>query len=281
MCHRIEPLTIEEVEEALANLARHGRATLHRSAPPTPAPTAPSEVPDGTFQPQPPQAGPAQAYPGASVPIVVAGPGSGGGRQPEDPGLKAAVMTWGFWSQHPKPAGRPNPPDGPAGAPGCGGSDPCTPPDAPPAALPAEKVVAASKLVFNTRLDTGVRQLRAGRGMWADAMANGRCLVPVRAFYENGPAPIRRPFRFSLVGSTVFLLAGIAEDGRFSIVTTSPNSRVAPVHNRMPLVLAPGESHLWLAGDLRDPAVLGRLADRGSVALDATADEPQGNGSRG
>ena len=263
MCHRIEPLTIEEVEEALANLARHGRATLHRSAPPTPAPTAPSEVPDGTFQPQPPHAGPAQAYPGASVPIVVAGPGSGGGRQPEDPGLKAAVMTWGFWSQHPKPAGRPNPPD------------------APPAALPAEKVVAASKLVFNTRLDTGVRQLRAGRGMWADAMANGRCLVPVRAFYENGPAPIRRPFRFSLAGSSVFLLAGIAEDGRFSIVTTSPNSQVAPVHNRMPLVLAPGESHLWLAGDLRDPAVLGRLADRGSVALDATADEPQGNGSRG
>ena len=281
MCHRIEPLTIEEVEEALANLARHGRATLHRSAPPTPAPTAPSEVPDGTFQPQPPQAGPAQAYPGASVPIVVAGPGLGGGRQPEDPGLKAAVMTWGFWSQHPKPAGRPNPPDGPAGAPGGGGSDPRTSPDTPPAALPAEKVVAASKLVFNTRLDTGVRQLRAGRGMWADAMANGRCLVPVRAFYENGPAPIRRPFRFSLVGSTVFLLAGIAEDGRFSIVTTSPNSRVAPVHNRMPLVLAPGESHLWLTGDLRDPAVLGRLTDRGSVALDATADEPQGNGSRG
>ena len=226
MCHRIEPLSLEEVEQALANLAHRGRATLHRS---------PSAA--------------VQAYPGSPVPVIVA-----------DPGLRAAVMSWGFWGRRPTPTGRTDPS---SDAPGAG------------------KVVAASKLVFNTRLDTGARQLREGRGMWAKAMAHGRCLVPVRAFYEDGPAPVRTPYRFSLAGSPVFLLAGIAEDGRFSIVTTVPNAGVAPVHNRMPLALAPGESRLWLTGNLGDPAVLGRLADRGAVSLvaettaDRTASHPE------
>lgn len=34
--------------------------------------------------------------------------------------------------------------------------------------------------VFNTRLDTALAQLRDGRGMWAEAMATGRCPVPCR-----------------------------------------------------------------------------------------------------
>ncbi len=61
----------------------------------------------------------------------------------------------------------------------------------------------------------------------------------------------------------MFLLAGIAQEGRFSIVTTAPNRWVAPVHNRMPLVLGPGESRVWLEGDF------GALADRGTVELEA------------
>lgn len=263
MCHRIEPLTVEELREALANLARHGRATLRREAPQmADAPRRPADTTrnGGVLEPRP-----QQAYPGSTVPVVV-----------EDPGLRAAVMSWGFWNPHPASTGRT-----------CQAAGRSTPAGPAPEGSAAQgagragKVVAKSKLVFNTRLDTGVRQLREGRGMWAQAMASGRCLVPVRAFYEDGPAtgsprpaPIRRPFRFTLAGSSVFLLAGIAEDGRFSIVTTAPNSRVAPVHNRMPLVLAPGESRLWLAGDLRDPAVLGRLADRSRVVLDVAEEEP-------
>lgn len=40
--------------------------------------------------------------------------------------------------------------------------------------------------VFNTRMEFALEQLRlGGRGMWAKAIAQGRCLVPVRAFYEG------------------------------------------------------------------------------------------------
>ena len=97
------------------------------------------------------------------------------------------------------------------------------------------------------------------RGMWAKAIAEGRCLVPVRAFYESHATervvsertgkPVRRQYLFRLPGARAFLLAAVREGDRFSIVTTTPNASVAPIHNRMPLVLGPGESGMWLGPD--------------------------------
>ena len=107
--------------------------------------------------------------------------------------------------------------------------------------------------------------------MWAEAIQHGRCLVPVRAFYESHATervesertgkPVRRQYRFRLPGARAFLLAGVQAEGRFSVVTTSPNASVAPVHNRMPLVLGPGESGIWLGADFA------RLADRSAIHL--------------
>ena len=92
--------------------------------------------------------------------------------------------------------------------------------------------------------------------MWAKAIAGGRCLVPVRAFYEGRMTervesertgrPVRQQYLFRLPGAKAFLLAAVREGDRFSIVTTRPNASVAPVHDRMPLVLGPGESSVWL-----------------------------------
>ena len=124
--------------------------------------------------------------------------------------------------------------------------------------------------VFNTRIESALEQLRLGRrGMWAKAIAEGRCLVPVRAFYETHATetvasektgrPVKRQYLFRLPGARAFLLAAVREGDRFSIVTTRPNASVAPVHDRMPLVLGPGESSVWLGPEFA------RLADRSSV----------------
>lgn len=134
---------------------------------------------------------------------------------PEGDGLAVARLTWGFPLD-----GRPN-------------------------------------AVFNTRIESALEQLRLGRrGMWAKAIAEGRCLVPVRAFYEGHMTervesertgrPVRRQYLFRLPGARAFLLAAVREGDRFSVVTTRPNASVAPVHDRMPLVLGPGESSVWL-----------------------------------
>ena len=126
--------------------------------------------------------------------------------------------------------------------------------------------------VFNTRIESALEQLHRGRrGMWAKAIAEGRCLVPVRAFYEGHMTervpspmtgkPIRRQYLFRLPHSRAFLLAAVQSDGKFSIVTTAPNASVAPIHDRMPLVLGPGESNVWVGKDFS------RLADRSTLKL--------------
>lgn len=127
--------------------------------------------------------------------------------------------------------------------------------------------------VFNTRIESALEQLRRGRrGMWAKAIAEGRCLVPARAFSEGNATekaisektgkPVRRQYRFRLPGARAFLPTAVQQDGRFSIVTTKPNASVAPVHDRMPLVLGPGESNVWIGSGFA------RLADRGLLRLD-------------
>lgn len=102
--------------------------------------------------------------------------------------------------------------------------------------------------------------------MWAKAIAHGRCLVPVRAFFESS-APervvservgrsVRRQHRFCLPGARAFLLAAVQQEGRFSIVTTVPNASVVPVCDRMPLVLGSAETGMWLG--TRFPVLAGR-----------------------
>lgn len=130
--------------------------------------------------------------------------------------------------------------------------------DAPPG--------AKSRYVFNTRIETALSQARSGRGLWARPIAHGRCLVPVRSFYESWTKAPPRPGTqvcFTMPGHQVFLLAGVCWDGRFSVVTTPPNAVVSPMHSRMPLVLGPGESSVWLGPHYAT------LTDRSAISLEA------------
>lgn len=143
--------------------------------------------------------------------------------------LKAQELIWGFASTQPKRQGR----------------------------------------VFNTRIETALSQLQEGYGMWVNPITRGRCLVPVRAFYESwtepgSPAPDGKvAVRFTSEGHRIFLLAAVMKDGEVSIVTCPPNGDVGPVHSRMPLVLGPGESSIWLGPGFP------KLADRSQIHLAA------------
>lgn len=122
---------------------------------------------------------------------------------------------------------------------------------------------SSSRLLFNTRIETAVKHVQEGRGLWANAMAHGRCLLPVRGFFEHDTMGAERgvQVRFTLPGHGVFLLAAIHENGRFSVLTTRPNADVAPIHRRMPIVLGPGESSIWLGDGYEG------LADRSRLPL--------------
>lgn len=110
-------------------------------------------------------------------------------------------------------------------------------------------------LVFNARIESAL----SGSGLWNQAIEDGRCIVPVRAFYEtrnvDEGARGRKPqYRFSNAGGTALLLAGLCLNDRFVLVTCEPDAVVGRVHSRMPLSLTASEALAWLdrSTDARD-----------------------------
>jgi putative SOS response-associated peptidase YedK len=93
-----------------------------------------------------------------------------------------------------------------------------------------------------------------------------RCLVPADAFYEwkaNGKT--KQPYAFAMRDRHPFAFAGLWENWKdqasaewirtFTILTTKPNDIVAPLHDRMPLILEPRDYDHWLDPEC-DPASL-------------------------
>jgi putative SOS response-associated peptidase YedK len=93
-----------------------------------------------------------------------------------------------------------------------------------------------------------------------------RCLLPADGFYEwgavqaagDGEHSRRLPQRIGMADGSLFGLAGIyerwlSEDGEVldscAIVTTEANALVMPIHDRMPVIVAPEHYERWL-----DPA---------------------------
>ncbi len=118
--------------------------------------------------------------------------------------------------------------------------------------------------IINARAETLARR-PAFRGL----LSKRRCLVPADGFYEwRREGRLRSPMRFTLRGGGPFAFAGLWDrwlqpDGTplysFTIVTTSPNSLLEPVHNRMPVILRPEDEARWLDPASADPATLSPL----------------------
>ncbi|MGK4008441.1 SOS response-associated peptidase family protein [Sorangium sp. So ce1036] len=119
-----------------------------------------------------------------------------------------------------------------------------------------------------------------------DAFAARRCVIPADGFYEwTGPRGARRPTWFHPAGGGLLRLAGLYQPAkdpdagdtgvRFTILTTDASGDVAEVHDRMPVLLAPGDVDLWLgAGGGVDPEqieALLRPAPRGTLAARAVS----------
>jgi putative SOS response-associated peptidase YedK len=98
-----------------------------------------------------------------------------------------------------------------------------------------------------------------------------RCLVPATGFLEwqkEGKRAI--PHYFHLPRDPLFAFAGLYDtwkDARgmphrtFAIITTKPNALVAPIHDRMPVILHHADEDRWLDPDLHDAAVLTPLLE--------------------
>lgn len=83
------------------------------------------------------------------------------------------------------------------------------------------------------------------------AFARRRCLVPATGFYEWRRTAGQKggaPFYFTPTDEAAcpFVFAGLWDADEFTIVTTSANRVMAPVHERMPVILPPESWADWL-----------------------------------
>ncbi len=87
-----------------------------------------------------------------------------------------------------------------------------------------------------------------------------RCIEFADGFYEWRD---RRPYYYTLRSGEPFAFAGLWDplDGEAccDIVTCEPNALVAPVHDRMPVILAAENVDLWLDPEPLPPEVAGSI----------------------
>jgi len=121
---------------------------------------------------------------------------------------------------------------------------------------------------IGSRLINARGETVAEKPAFRSAFGRRRCLVLADGFYEwQRSGPVKRPHLLHLRSGEPFTLAGLWEVwsrvGRTiescTIITTEANSLVAPVHDRMPVILGPGERERWMAPDATRAELKGLL----------------------
>ena len=115
--------------------------------------------------------------------------------------------------------------------------------------------------------------------LFRDARERRRCILPASGFYEWQPATTKQerpqPYAFAQPGTPILAIAGLWEmapvedggkQGRAILLTVPANDLVAPIHDRMPLVLGPEAWDQWLDPSLPLEAVMPLIQTSEAVA---------------
>lgn len=131
------------------------------------------------------------------------------------------------------------------------------------------KSPAAGNKMINARAET-----LADKNAYKHAFRKRRCIVPADGFYEWKAVPgqkRKQPYFIHRSDGEPLAFAGLWEEWRgpdrsgdqrlrsTTIITTEANATMAPVHDRMPVILPPSAWAEWLAPDNHDLPSLGSL----------------------
>ena len=119
----------------------------------------------------------------------------------------------------------------------------------------------ARDLSIGSRLINARSETAAEKPAFRDAFRSRRALIPASGFYEwKKEGKTKQPYHIGMKEGRLFSLAGLWEEHReaggavlesCAILTTAANGLVAPIHNRMPLIIPVEAYELWL--DPRSP----------------------------
>jgi len=109
----------------------------------------------------------------------------------------------------------------------------------------------------------------ATKPAFRDPLRFRRCLIPADGFYEwKKTGTTKQPHCFEVNDGELFAFAGLWDGWKdttgqwiktCSILTTTPNAVTATVHDRMPVILDPGNYDLWLDPRMQDVAGISEL----------------------
>jgi putative SOS response-associated peptidase YedK len=126
--------------------------------------------------------------------------------------------------------------------------------------VPSSSSGRARKPLINVRGE----QVGSGHG-FRDAFASRRCAVVTDGFFEWNAR--REPFWYHRADGGLVLLAGLFQgaaetepDPRFTVLTTRPNTLIAAVHDRMPVIVPAARLDDWLTAPPPEAAGLIRPA---------------------
>jgi putative SOS response-associated peptidase YedK len=122
----------------------------------------------------------------------------------------------------------------------------------------------------------------AGKPAFRAAFSRRRCLVPADGFFEwQKTADGKQPWYIHAAANEPMAFAGLWEvwDGKgtapplasCTIITTRANRFMAPLHDRMPVVLEGSDRDAWLDPDAPGPVLQGLLEPHDDLALEAHA----------
>ena len=101
------------------------------------------------------------------------------------------------------------------------------------------------ELIINARSETA-----AQKPTLKQAMLHRRCVVPSTGFYEWSHDSQKKKYKFNLPEQENLYMAGIWNEyegeKHFVILTTVANQSMAPIHNRMPLILPKELIRRWI-----------------------------------
>lgn len=134
----------------------------------------------------------------------------------------------------------------------------------------------AKDLSVGSRMINSRAETVATKPSFRKAFATRRCIIPVDGFYEWKATPgekKKQPYYIHRPDDEPFAFAGLWEQWRgpkdqpplddpirtCSIITTEANSKMAEIHNRMPVILPQTAWGDWLSTEDQDTETLGKF----------------------
>jgi putative SOS response-associated peptidase YedK len=107
---------------------------------------------------------------------------------------------------------------------------------------------------FGAKMNNARAETVAQKPSFREAYRRRRCLIPANGFYEwKIEAGGKQPYYIYPAASALFAFAGLWEQWHelqtCAVITTEANARMAAVHERMPVIVAPQDHARWLAGE--------------------------------